>query len=61
MLYEKIDWNNEKECLKAVQQNGWVLQFVENQTEKICLEAVKQNGRALKFVENQTLISFFSL
>ena len=48
------NWSNEKFCLQAVKQNGWTLQYVENQTEEICLEAVKENGYALKFVKNQT-------
>lgn len=34
-------------CLKAVKQDGLVLQYVNNRTKDICLEAIKQNGRAL--------------
>jgi len=54
MSYDKINWNNKKECLEAVKQNGYALKYVKNQTKKICLEAVKQNGLALKFIKNQT-------
>ena len=46
--------NDEKECLEAVKQNGYNLQYVKEQTEDICLEAVKQNGYALQYVQNQT-------
>ena len=45
---------NEKECLKAVKQNGLVLQYVINQTEDICLEAVKEGGLVLQYVKEQT-------
>jgi hypothetical protein len=41
-------------CVRAVKQNGHMLQFIENQTEDLCLEAVKQNGYALKFIKEQT-------
>jgi len=37
-------------CLLAVQQNGYAIQFVKDQTEDICLAAVQQNGLALKYV-----------
>jgi hypothetical protein len=43
-----------KKDLEAVKENGWALQFVQNQTPEICLEAVKQNGYALEHVKNQT-------
>jgi len=41
-------------CLAAVKENGYVLQFVKNQTPEIYLEAVKKDGYALQFVKNQT-------
>jgi len=50
-----MDWSNEKECLAAVKQNGYALQYVKNQTLEICLAAVNQNGCAVKYVKNQTL------
>ena len=37
-------------CLAAVQNDGYALQFVKEQTPEICLAAVKQNGLALQFV-----------
>src|SRR5574344_635628 len=50
----KKDWNNPKYCLEAVKQNGYVLEYVKEQTPEICLEAVKQNGHALEYVKEQT-------
>ena len=52
--YIGFDYENPKECLKAVKQDGTALRYVKEQTEQICLEAVKQNWRALQFVKEQT-------
>lgn len=41
----------ENESLKAVEQNGYALQYVKNQTEAICLKAVEQDGDALQYVQ----------
>jgi hypothetical protein len=41
-------------CMAAVQQNGYALKYIKNQTPEICLAAVKQNGWALKYVREQT-------
>lgn len=38
------------EALKAVEQDGYALQYVQNQTPEICLKAVEQDGYALKYV-----------
>lgn len=46
---------SDTEALKAVEQNGFTLQYIRNQTYKICLAAVEQNGFALQYVRNQTL------
>ena len=43
-----------EESLEAVKQDGFALQFVNEQTKAICLEAVKQNGDALQYVKEQT-------
>ena len=43
-----------KEALEAVKQDGYALQFVNEQTPEICLEAVKQYGYALSYVNEQT-------
>ena len=43
-----FDHTNHDECLEAVKQDGWALQYVKEQTEDICLEAVKQNGCTLQ-------------
>jgi len=44
----------ELESLKAVQQEGYALQYVNNQTDQVCLAAVQENGNALQYVNNQT-------
>ena len=49
----KEDWNNEEYCLEAVKENGWVLEYVKNQTEEICLEAVKQELKIIKLVNKK--------
>ena len=46
--------DNINECLEAVKQHGYTLQYVKEQTPEICLEAVKQNGFALQYVKEQT-------
>ena len=38
--------------IKAVKQNGYVLQYCHNPSEKVQLEAVKQNGDALQYCHN---------
>ena len=43
-----------KNDLLAVTQDGWALEYVEEQTHEICLAAVQQNGYALEFVKDQT-------
>jgi alanine racemase len=40
--------------LVAVKQNGYALEYVENQAPELCLAAVKQDGYALQFVQSQT-------
>jgi len=45
------NWDDEKECLKAVKENGWALQYVKNQTPEICLAAVKEDADALRYVK----------
>ena len=41
----------ESEVLKAVESDGYALQYVKEQTEAICLKAVERNGYALRYVE----------
>jgi hypothetical protein len=43
-----------EEALKAVEQNGYALRYVKDQTEAVCLKAVEQNGYALQYVKDQT-------
>ena len=52
LFFEK--WDDKKQCLEAVKQNGYYLQYVKEQTDEICLEAVKQNGDSLQYVKEQT-------
>ena len=43
-------WFDEDYCLKAVEQDGYALRYVNIQTEAICLKAVERNGDALQYV-----------
>jgi len=45
---------SENDALKAVEQNGYALQYVKDQTEAVCLKAVEQDGYALRYVKDQT-------
>ena len=49
-----FDYENEKECLAAVKQRGFALEYVKEQTPEICLAAVKQCGLVLQYVKEQT-------
>jgi hypothetical protein len=40
-----------EDALKAVERNGYALQYVKEQTEAVCLKAVERNGDALRYVE----------
>ena len=40
--YIGFDYEDPKQCLEAVKQDGAVLKYVKEKTEEICLEAVKQ-------------------
>ena len=39
-----------KDALKAVEKNGYALQYVKDQSEAVCLKAVEKNGDALQYV-----------
>ena len=43
-----------EEVKEAVEENGLVLSWVEDQTKKLCRIAVQQDGYALQFVKSQT-------
>jgi hypothetical protein len=43
------------EALKAVENNGYALRYIKNQTEAICLKAVEKDGLALQYVKDQTV------
>jgi len=47
-------YNNPELCKLAVQQNGYALEYINEQTEELCKLAVQQNGYALQFVKEQT-------
>ena len=40
--------------LAMVKEDGYALQYVEEQTPEMCLIAVKKDGYALKYVKEQT-------
>ena len=42
--------------LKAVEQDGYALQYVKEQDKDICLKAVERNGHALQYVKEQELL-----
>jgi hypothetical protein len=46
--------NYDEICTFAVQQNGYVLKYIKNQTEELCKLAIQETSYALKYVENQT-------
>jgi hypothetical protein len=49
------NWIEDKELLlKIIKKNGFVIQYIKNQTTEICIEAIKQNSYALEFILNQT-------
>ena len=54
-----MNWSNYEDCLAAVKQDGFALQFVKKQTPEICLAAVKENGFALKFINIKQLETFY--
>ena len=41
-------------ALKAVEQDGYALRYVKDQTEAVCLKAVEQDSYALQYVKDQT-------
>ena len=43
-------WYDQKYCLKAVERNGYALQYVKDQTPEVCLKAVETDGYALRYV-----------
>ena len=56
-----FDYENYEECLAAVKQNGYTLQYVKEQTEEICLAAVKRNGYALQYVKDLSMLENIDL
>jgi len=47
-------YDTHAKALAAVQQDGYALRYVTDQTPEICLAAVQQDGGALQFVTDQT-------
>ena len=43
---------NKDSIIEVIKQNGYMLQFVKNQTEEICIEAIKQNVYSIKYVNS---------
>jgi hypothetical protein len=54
LLEEFEQWNNFEFCKLAVQQNGYALKYVKNQTDEICNLAVIQNPYTVYYVKDQT-------
>lgn len=54
MVIRYLDKPNERECIRAVEQNGLALFLIDNQSKDICLTAIKQNPKAFLFVKRQT-------
>ena len=52
---EMTDWNDEKQCLEAVREDGRALKFVKNQTDEIVDAAIRNNLEALRFVKVEQL------
>ena len=53
MMIKEINWNNKKEVLIAVNQNGAALEYASEQLQndkEVVLTAVNQNGNALLYV-----------
>ena len=51
---EDITTYSGADALKAVERNGYALQYVKDQTPDICLKAVEVDGDALRYVKDQT-------
>ena len=43
-----------KAALKAVESDGYALQYVKDQTPDVCLKAVESDGYALRYVDIDT-------
>ena len=46
---------NENEALRAVENDGYALRYVKDQTEAICLKAVESVGDALQYVKDRAV------
>ena len=44
-------------ALKAVERDGYALQYVMDQTEAVCLKAVESDGDALRYVLDRKLFT----
>ncbi len=44
-------------ALKAVESDGYALQYVMDQTEAVCLKAVERDGDALRYVLDRKLFT----
>ena len=45
-----MDWNDKEELIKALQENGWLLEYVPEELKKdkeVVMAAVSNNSRAL--------------
>lgn len=49
-----FDYNNEEECIKAIEEDPRNISYIENQTEEMCMLAVSKDGYLLRYVRDQT-------
>ena len=47
-----FDYENEKECLAAVKQRGFALEYVKEQTPEICLAAMKNSHYCIIYIDD---------
>ncbi len=47
-------WDNKKNCLKALKNNGCNIKFMP-QTNELCLKAIKMTPEALKYIKTPNL------
>lgn len=53
------DLQTEENCLWSVENNGWALFYVHNQTPSIIKAALKQNATAAQFIRKENLTKQF--
>ena len=49
---------NYEEVTKKIQEDGYIIRFVRNQTEELCKLAVQRNSDALQYVHDEFIYLF---